>query len=290
MLVQIYKGSSFTKNKSDPPAKIITFDLDETLGDFGDICVLWHMIEPYIPTFMTKIEVFQKLVKLFPECIRPGIASILEYLYKKKAAGLCSHVFLYTNNQMSREWVELIIAYFELQVPGLFDRAICAFKIEEKLIEPMRTTHSKTYNDFIRCTLLPKHSQICFVDNTYHPKMVHERVYYIQPRSYQHGLSREEMMRRLSQFSMFSILSPCVYDTISPECETDLNTQMYSIKRDFQTFLERKNVETHGRKRDSLAVSQKIMYYLKEYFLLSVKQPKTKKIIWSLGRYTRKKR
>jgi hypothetical protein len=278
MLVQVFKGSSFTKNRSEPPAKIITFDLDETLGDFGDMCVLWHMIEPYIPTFMTKIEVFQKLVELFPECIRPGIASILEYLYKKKAAGLCSHVFLYTNNQMSREWVELIIAYFELQVPGLFDQAVCAFKIQDKRIEPMRTTHSKTYNDLIRCTLLPKNSQICFVDNMYHPKMVHERVYYIQPRSYEHGLSREEMVRRLSQWPMFSILTPYVSKSLD------------GIKQDFQSFLDRKNIETHGRKRDSLAVSQKIMYYLKEYFLLSVKQPKTKKISWSLGRFTRKKR
>jgi hypothetical protein len=37
-------------------------------------------------------------------------------------------------------------------------------------------------------------------------------------------------------------------------------------------------------------VSQKIMYHLKEYFLLSTKQPKTKKISWTLGRFTRKKR
>jgi hypothetical protein len=51
-----------------------------------------------------------------------------------------------------------------------------------------------------------------------------------------------------------------------------------------------------GRRRVSpnietdLLVSQKIMYHLKEYFLLSTKQPKTKKISWTLGRFTRKKR
>ena len=77
MIVEIFKGSSFTKNSAKLPAKIITFDLDETLGDFGDLCFIWHMIESDIPTFMTKIEAFQKLVELFPECIRPGIPSIL---------------------------------------------------------------------------------------------------------------------------------------------------------------------------------------------------------------------
>lgn len=279
MLVQVFKGSSFAKNSSKPPAKIITFDLDETLGDFGDLCFLWHMIEPYIPTFMTKIEAFQKLLELFPECIRPGIVSILEYLYKKKAAGLCSHVFLYTNNQRSREWVELILEYFELKTPGLFDQAICAFKIQDKRIEPMRTSHSKTYNDFIRCTLLPKNAQICFIDNAHHPKMVHDRVYYIQPRSYEHGLSGEEMVRRISQWTMFSIL---------------LTESLDKIKEDFKSFINKKNIENRlwksMPKRDSLAVSQKIMYYLKEYFLLSTKQPKTKKISWTLGRFTRKKR
>jgi hypothetical protein len=273
MLVEVYKGSSFAKNTSKPPAKIITFDLDETLGDFGDLCFIWHMIEPHIPAFMTRIEVFQKLVELFPECIRPGIPSILEYLYQKKRAGLCSHVFLYTNNQRSREWVELVLEYFELKTPGLFDQAICAFKIQDQLIEPMRTTHSKTYSDLIRCTLLPKNAQICFVDNTYHPKMVHERVYYIQPRSYEHGLSGEEIVRRISKLSEY-ISNP--FDEI------------------LRLFLDRKHIENRLWKsspsRNSLAVSQKIMYHLKEYFLLSTKQPKTKKISWTLGRFTRKKR
>ena len=48
MIVEIFKGSSFTKNSAKPPAKIITFDLDETLGDFGDLCFIWHMIESHI--------------------------------------------------------------------------------------------------------------------------------------------------------------------------------------------------------------------------------------------------
>lgn len=279
MYVEVFKGSSFTKNNSKPPAKIITFDLDETLGDFGDICFLWHMIEPHIPTFMTKLEVFQKLVELFPECVRPGIPSILEFLYQKKQAGICSHVFLYTNNQRPREWVELLLEYFEINTPGLFDQAICAFKIQDQRIEPLRTTHSKTYSDLIRCTLLPKNSQICFVDNTYHPKMVHERVYYIQPRSYEHGLSRKEIARRMAKWSMFSI------PTSNSEDGLDLI---------LSSFLNKKGIENQLWKssptRNSLAVSQKIMYHLKEYFLLSTKQPKTKKIGWTLGRFTRKKR
>lgn len=267
MYVRVYKGSSFVKNKSAPPSKIITFDLDETLGDFANLCILWHGIESHIPTFMTKREVFRELMDLFPECIRPGIPSILEFLYRKKKAGLCSHVFLYTNNQRSREWVELLLEYFEIKTPGLFDHTICAFKIQDKLVEPMRTTYNKTYSDLIRCTLLPKNAQICFVDNSYHPKMVHERVYYIQPRSYDQGLSGTDMIVRfLTKWTAFPIP-----DTV----ESALQHSVWKPPK---------------KQDKNMAVSQKIMYYLKEYFLLSTKQPKTKKIGWSLGRFTRKKR
>ena len=267
MHVQVFKGSSFTKNNSIPPSKIITFDLDETLGDFANLCILWHKIVDWIPITIEHNVVFRGLVELFPECIRPGIPSILEFLYKKKKIGICSHIFLYTNNQRSPEWVQLILEYFEETMPHLFDKTICAFKIKDQRIEPLRTTHSKVYNDLIRCTLLPKNAQICFIDNTYHPKMEHERVYYIQPKSYQHGISGEEMIKRFLE-----------------------NWSMFPIPENAENLLHESTWKSSQRLTKPLAVSQKIMYYLKEYFLLSMKQPKTKKIGWTLGRFTRKKR
>jgi FMN phosphatase YigB (HAD superfamily) len=269
-LVKIYKGHSFVKTNQKPTTqKIITFDLDETLGSFGHLFLLWQAIEPFIPSFIEQSKVFKELIDIFPEFLRPGILSILEYLHYKKRTGVCSRIFLYTNNQCPPEWVQLILNFFDEKIHGLFDQAVCAFKIGEQRIEPLRTTNSKTYSDLIRCTLLPRNSEICFVDNSYHSKMINERVYYIQPKTYEHGLSADDIINRfMTKFTLFFL-------------PNDYEDSLYKI------FVKYRINKSNP---DSLLVSQKIMYHLKEYFLLSLKTPKTKKIVWNLGRFTRKKK
>ena len=46
----------------------------------------------------------------------------------------------------------------------VFEKIINAFKVNNKIIEHNRTTHKKTYNDFINCTILPENIKICFID------------------------------------------------------------------------------------------------------------------------------
>ena len=261
--VKIHKGQAFVKMTIQSTQKNIVFDLDETLGCFGDLYMIWQSLSPIIPTFIDSSSVFRELLEIFPEFLRPGIIPILEYLKYKKKMGLCSRVFIYTNNQCSPEWIHRILKYFEEKVPNLFDKAICAFKIGGQRIEPFRTTNRKTYGDLIRCTLLPKNSEICFVDNSYHSRMIHERVYYIQPNSYDHGLIQRDIVDRFIK-----------------------KWTMFPLPDDFEIVVK----GSHHTNRDSFIVSQKIMYYLKEYFLLSTKVMKTKKIGWKLGRFTRKKR
>lgn len=264
--VIIHKGQGFVKTIGKTSQKNIVFDLDETLGSFSDLYKIWIVLFPMIPlaSNIDTITVFKELIQIFPEFLRPGIIPILEYLSYKKRVGLCSNVFLYTNNQCPPEWVYLILKYFDEEIPNLFDKIICAFKIGDQRFELLRTTHSKTYNDLIRCTLLPKNSEFCFIDNSYHSKMVNDRVYYIQPRSYEHGLTKQEILNRiLTKWVLFPL----------PE----------SIE--FSDIIGSRKIT-----RDSIIVSQKIMYYLKEYFLLSTKVMKTKKFGWKLGKFTRKKR
>lgn len=268
---KIYKGKNFIK-KGLPPnqQKIITFDLDETLGAFGEMYILWTALKP---TSTNSYIIFRELMTLYPECLRPGIIPILEYLSYKKQTGQCSYIFLYTNNQCSPIWVDLILNYFDekLQTKHLFDKAVKAFKINDQIVEPLRTSHHKIYSDLIRCTMIPKQSELCFIDNTYHRKMENERVYYIQPKSYEHGLSSEEMMNR--------ILNKWTVSPLPIGFEKELR-EMFSPP-------VKKNIRAHI---DAIIVSQKIMYHLKEYFLLSTKKPKTKKISFGLGRFTRKQR
>ena len=272
--VKIYKGNaygSFAKKM----AKTIAFDLDETLGSFGDLYLLWVGIETYISHEVDPSTLFRELLDLYPEFLRPGILPILEFLSYKKSVGECSQIVLYTNNQCKPGWIEYILKYLDGKVgQPVFDNTVCAFKIDNKLTNPSRTTQNKTFADLIRCTMLSRSAEICFIDNTYYEDMVHDRVYYIQPRSYEHPLSTDEIIDRfVSKWVMFSI----------PE---SLESTFY------EWFLMNHAIQkgNHNNTNIDITVSQKIMYYLKEYFLLSTRSPRTKKIAVNLGRFTRKKR
>jgi len=271
--VNIYKGKLFIKPKSPQQStKVIVLDLDETIGSFQDLFILWQWIES-VDEKNTHQILFDKLLDLYPEFLRHGILSILEYLAYKKSTGECSNIFLYTNNQCSPDtskWIRFITYYLdrklELHKP-LFDQLICSFKIDNKKVELKRTTHQKTYTDLIRCTLLPKSTEICFMDNSYYPKMLNDRVYYIQPKSYEHSLSTEEIIERF-------IVSPLFTSGSAIE-----------LKRWFSNYSFPRIQENV----DDFIVSQKIMYHLKEFFLLTTKKQKTRKIGIRLGRFTRKR-
>ena len=290
--IKIYKGNLFTNIMSNThvvsvPKKVITFDLDETLGSFQDMYLLWNYIYKNLPVnelnTYTEYEVFCHIMDIFPEFLRYGIINILGYLYHKKISGECSQIYLYTNNQCFGEdnskWISLIVQYFNGKVQTnpsilLFDQIICAFKINNQVIEHLRTTQNKTYNDLIRCTLLPKTVEICFVDNTYHKKMLNDRVYYIQPKSYEHNLSIDEIVNRFERQWKFTKLP-----------------KMFSPNL-YNYFLSIPRKHTNESSSIDLIVSKKIMYHLKEFFLLTTrtKTQKTKKISLGLGRFTKKKR
>jgi hypothetical protein len=282
--IQIYKGKAFVmpyKKIKTQSKKVITFDLDETIGSFGELYILWEAITDYykkIEKIHDMDTIFYNLLDLYPEFLRHGILNILRYLYNKKLSGECSKVFLYTNNQCygldNSKWLSFLIGYIHSKICSqnivLFDKIICAFKINNQIMEPMRTTHNKTYSDFIRCSLLPKSAEICFIDNTYYQKMLNDRVYYIQPRSYYHMLSKEIILDRL------------VNQWKTPELDFYFIRDRFSKYSIGSRFYSNQSVD--------IMVSQKIMYHLKEFFLLSTKGKKTKKMLIRLGKFTRKSR
>lgn len=270
---KIYKGKGYLKPKFKKVPKVIAFDLDETLGSFMDLEVLWNILISI--NLELEQQIFNKLLDLFPEFIRYGIIPILEYLYQQKISGECSHIYIYTNNQCSQLWSEMICNYFnyKLNIPentSLFDKLILAFKINDIPVEISRTTHDKTHSDFIRCTLLPKSTQICFIDNSYFPNMKNERVYYIQPRSYEHNLSFDEIIQRIIKSNL--------------GIDIDISN--------FVNVLENNNFITIEKKQNrnyDIFVAQKIMYHIKEFFYLSKRKIRTKKIKLNIGKFTRKK-
>jgi hypothetical protein len=176
--------------------RIAVFDLDETLGSFTQLGFLRDIIESYENRRLSQQE-FNRLVDENPEFVRPGIIDILQYVVEKRNKGQCDAIMIYTNNNGQRSWSESIASYFDYKIgKHVFDQIICAYKANGKRVEPMRTTHDKTYSDLLRCTNLPQGTQVCFFDDVFHPQMKHDNVYYINAKGYSNAVPIETSISR----------------------------------------------------------------------------------------------
>jgi len=241
--IKTYKGIHY---KNEPNIKIrnkinkiIVFDLDETLGHFVDLHIIYKCLVKVLGRELTQTE-FNQLLDLYPEFLRPGILTILKFLYNKKLAGAFSRLFLYTNNQCEGNWVKYIIQYFHLKVGAfatpLFEDPICAFKIRNKIVNIRRTSQDKNYSDLVQCAVFPPSStEVCFIDNTYYEHMCDDRVYYILPKSYYHSLKKIEIMRRLRDFnsSVYDELAALLNNSLDSHAheQTPRETEMYITKK-----------------------------------------------------------
>jgi hypothetical protein len=181
-------------------SKVVVFDLDETLGYFVELSILWDTIQLYLKDKLLGQKDFNAILDLYPEFIKPHIYSILNYLKYKKRTKECNSVMIYTNNQGSKEWTILIKNYFESKIHyALFDQIIKAFKINGKRIEMGRTSNEKTFDDLVKCTKLPKNTQICFLDDVFYPNMTGHNIYYIKVNPYIYNLSYDEMIVRFEK-------------------------------------------------------------------------------------------
>jgi hypothetical protein len=177
--------------------KVVVFDLDETLGYFGQMGRFCNLIDEYYENPNKSYSMFNELMDLYPEFSRPNIHNILKFLLKKKNENKCQALMIYTNNTGERKWAEHIKSYYEYKLNSkIFEQIIAAFKVNGKIVEVNRTTHEKCVDDFFRCTKLSPDIEICFIDDLHHPKMVHDNVYYIHVKEYKHPLPANEMLNR----------------------------------------------------------------------------------------------
>ena len=152
-----------------------------------------------------------------------------------------------------------------------------------------RTTHDKTYNDFIRCTMLPKQTLICFLDNCFFNKMVNSRIYYIKPRSYYHHLSVDEIIDRFLASDIGLRFCKMIGNDMEVlENKEDIRLFIRMSFRNSPNLVMRK-YSPHDA-FTNMIVAQKIMYHLKEFFYLTQRKRNTKKITTSFGRFTHKRR
>jgi hypothetical protein len=158
----------------------------------------------------------------------------------------------------------------KLKIPdggAFFDKTICAFKVGDKIIEKDRSEHKKSHQDFIKCTLLPKSTEICFIDDYFHKKMRHDKIYYIQPLPYHHDLSPTTITTRACSRM----------------------PQWFSEKKPLVQLLSIREPATRVQYEIQSKISQKIMYYIKEFFHLTTFVPRTRKNNKNIGKFTRKR-
>ena len=264
----IYK-SACTSNAP----KAIAFDLDETIGSFSDFHSIWSRLEPEMKTQ----DIFNEIIRLYPEFLRVGIIPVLSYVRKKQQKGDCLPIYIYTNNQCQDvNWINQLIYYLEMMVDPrqgkLFADPICAFKIRNQRIELRRTTHEKTYEDFVLCSMLHS-TNVCFIDDIYHEKMKHRRVYYIQPPPYIHRLSYNEVIDRFIESSVYKRLYPKRHVSLFMRHNEHKDPIMIKI-----VLQEEQNI------------TNKIMYYIREFFCMTSKRHMTQRKNMKIGRFSRKRR
>ena len=238
-------------------SKIVVFDLDETLGYFLELGMFWDALKEYIKYKQLKItmdqSIFNDILDLFPEFLRPNIIGILNYLKEKKEKNHCEKLMIYTNNQGPIEWAKYIIKYFENKINyKVFDQIIGAFKIQGKKVELCRTTHMKTHKDLIKCTKIPEDTQICFLDDVYYPDMSNEKIYYINVKPYIHNLDFNIMIDRLIKSNILNL-----------DDSTILSSFMLQFMKNYNLINEKKNEDAQNVDK---ILSKKILQHLHTFF------------------------
>lgn len=284
-------------NSPQKKHKVVVFDVDETLGNFAQFSLFGHVLEEYFNDSNIMYHYFNDLVELYPEIIRPSMVRILDYIRKKKNAGICSKVMIYTNNTGPDKWVSHIRHYFEYKlrsvssvsrssakdiavIPPLFDHIIGGFKPHNQhnhttTSYPQRTTKDKTIDDFILCSRLPSNIEVCFLDDLHHPKMTDERVYYIKLQPYYSHIPFETFVVRFLNSALFrNVFDKMYIPSISPSMSALVKKEILSIEI-HNLFTKYANISNYDarqyqkkmnpREIDEI-ISKYILFHLQQFF------------------------
>lgn len=232
------------------PFKIVVFDLDETLGSFAQLSILWNALEEILGT-QTEDHFFE-IVDLYPEFLRPKILNIMRYLKDRRNDGSCDKVMIYTNNNGPRSWARMIANYFNNRIGvKIIDQIIAAFKIHNQIVEICRTSQEKSVSDLFKCTKLPKNTHICFLDDKFHPDMKANNVYYINVKPYFYTMRYDIMAERY-------------YDRFVPAIKRS------DFVRNVTEYMQKFRYTHFDKKLDEKAVdeviSKQIMLHLDDFF------------------------
>jgi hypothetical protein len=191
--------------------RIVLFDMDETLGIFSDFGAFMDILNTKLQRVNTSLSIyehFNELLDLYPELLRPKILDIMNFLARMKRVGKCANVMIYTNNTGPISWSNHIKNYFNAKAGyPVFDKVIGAFKRPNgEVVEVRRTSHDKTYTDFVSCSETVGTFEVFFIDDCVHPGMNAENVYVINVKPYKRKISLHEFAVRFKRSDLFKRL------------------------------------------------------------------------------------
>jgi predicted phosphatase len=154
---------------------------------------------------MSKIDIsYNQLFDLFPECFRPNIFDIFNFLLQQKKNNKIKGVLIYSNN--NDFFVKKVIEYIHYKLNAkLFDYVITKE-------HPYRKVKLKHIDDLIECSngIITFFSKICFIDDKQHLSMITEQVFYIRCENYTYYLSNKEINKRVNVVLPFYKKKPCL--------------------------------------------------------------------------------
>ena len=284
-MINIYNNKGYLR-RNKLSKKIIVFDFDETIGNFTDLYILWVGITKFlkVKSNINLIDIFNRLLDIYPEFLRTEILKVFQYIDKKKNEKIISGIYIYTNNQcLDDKWVNYITNYIDKKINSkkLIDKIVYAFKVKNEIVEINRTTSKKKMTDFINCTLIPRNSNMCFLDNSFYQEMIKDNVYYIQPMSYYHNLSDSEILNRFITSEIGKYIMK----------NSEITGDYFKKLIDWY-FLNKSTIQVNNNIIYNInsykEVSKKMLYHIKEFLYIQKKKSKTSKNKQVSSKFTRK--
>jgi len=167
--------------------KIIIFDLDETIGYFQDLSMLFYKEFLRFPNASER-DVLFGLLEINPGIFRINIFEIFTLIINAKKNNHSIKTVLFTNNQGPRLWYNLIVDYIHYKLDyELFDVIIGPYKIGNEVVEKERTTHNKSIYDLSIILRIPvDYMDVIIFDDQKHTNMTHKNVLYVKLKPYIH--------------------------------------------------------------------------------------------------------
>lgn len=239
----------------------IVFDMDETIGQFGQLYFFIRAISKYNKkTFMMSEMLY--LISKYTKYFRPYMFNIFNILKKDKIKySKKLQVIIYSNNKIGKQWIDLMCKYIEYKLKfKLFDDVIGPYNVNNKIEDERRSTNSKTFSDFSNITSSTKDTPIMFMDNNFFKEMNKENIFYllVEPYEYQYTIDdiidiylKEYKVDNIVEFKSFiyEVMHKTVYKNIKMEVTKKDIKNGHEIMLHLKNFLRNHLYNAHKRKK-----------------------------------------